>query len=64
MTCSRCDGLRFVPCPRASVKTVCARSCERCHGNHMVPCPACEVSQNAVDMAISDLDPDLNEATK
>lgn len=59
MTCRLCEGLRFVPCPRATVKSVCTLNCPRCHGKHMVPCPECEPTQNRIDMAISDLDPDL-----
>jgi hypothetical protein len=45
MTCPTCNNLRFVPCPRSSVKTVCARSCEVCHGKHMIPCRDCEAHQ-------------------
>lgn len=41
MTCRFCENLRFVPCPRASVKTVCPLSCPVCHGKHMIPCPDC-----------------------
>lgn len=50
MTCRRCEGLHYITCPRASVKTVCALSCDRCHGKHMVPCPDCEAHQEHAEI--------------
>lgn len=50
MTCLRCEGLHYITCPRATVRTVCALSCDRCHGKHMVPCPDCEAHQEHAEI--------------
>lgn len=53
MTCSHCEGLHFVPCPRAPKQSVCTLACTSCKGKHVVPCPDCEAHQEHEEVSVS-----------